>query len=59
MATHCNVVAWEIPERGAWLATLQGSESDTTEHTCTALKQGRERKCESLGRILEKNQKSK
>ena len=33
MATHCSILAWEIPDRAAWQATGHGvtKESDTSE----------------------------
>ena len=34
MATHSSILAWKIPDRGAWQATVHGvAESDMTEHT--------------------------
>ena len=34
MATHSSILAWRIPYRGAWWATVHGvAESDTTEVT--------------------------
>ena len=35
MATHSSILAWKIPDRGAWCATVSGvaKESDTYRHT--------------------------
>ena len=34
MAPHSNILAWRIPQRGAWRATVHGvAESDATEVT--------------------------
>ena len=35
MATHSTTLAWEIPDRGAWWATVHRitKESEVTEHT--------------------------
>ena len=37
MATCSSILAWKIPGRGAWWATVHGGhkESDVTEHTHT------------------------
>ena len=34
MATHSSILAWKIPDRGAWRATVQGATEDSnmTEH---------------------------
>ena len=31
MATHSSVLAWEVPGRGAWRATVHGSQVVRTE----------------------------
>ena len=36
LATHSSILAWEIPDRGAWWATVHGvAESDMTEPLST------------------------
>ena len=51
MATHSNVLAWEIPETevlGGLLSTGSQKELDTTEHVCIPDKQFRSKEKKEL-----------